>query len=117
MKQYLFQKFSDEFQPLSTEGEKITASCSGLANTTSQSSSEKDARPAPDANFNTFLSFGSFFAQERRDKQIRHQQLKEKMLVMKNSDENVLGDHPEMFFRETWKKFTNKYGDRSFIIM
>nr|KAJ0225461.1 hypothetical protein LSAT_V11C100048600 [Lactuca sativa] len=29
----------------------------------------------------------------------------------------LLGDHPEMFFRETGKKFTDKYGDRSGIIM
>ncbi|CAI9295897.1 unnamed protein product [Lactuca saligna] len=35
MTQHLIQKFSDEFQPLSTEGEKITASSSGPGNPTS----------------------------------------------------------------------------------
>ncbi|CAI9283745.1 unnamed protein product [Lactuca saligna] len=35
------------------------------------------------------------------------------MLMMKNSYQNARGDHPEMFFRETWRKFTDKYGDRS----
>ncbi|CAH1421156.1 unnamed protein product [Lactuca virosa] len=70
LKQFLFQKFGDKFQPLSAEGEKITASISGPVNQTSQSSSERAARPAPDANLDTFLSSGSLSAQERREKQI-----------------------------------------------
>ncbi|CAI9300241.1 unnamed protein product [Lactuca saligna] len=40
------------------------------------------------------------------------EQLKGKMILMKNSDQNVPDDQPEMFFRETGKKFTVKYGDR-----
>ncbi|CAH1441441.1 unnamed protein product [Lactuca virosa] len=62
LKQSLFQKFGDEFQPLSAEGEKIIASSSGLADPTSQSSSERAARPAPDPNLDTFLSSASFSA-------------------------------------------------------
>nr|KAJ0225731.1 hypothetical protein LSAT_V11C100009100 [Lactuca sativa] len=86
------------------------------ADPTSQSSSERVVRPAPNANLDTFLSSGPASAQERREKQIRVEQLKGKMLVMKHSDQNARGDHPEMFFRETLKKITNKYGDRSGII-
>ncbi|CAI9262038.1 unnamed protein product [Lactuca saligna] len=67
LKQCLFQKFGDEFQPLSSEGEKITASSSSPANPTSQSSSERAVRPSPDANLDSFLSSGPDFAQERRD--------------------------------------------------
>ncbi|CAH1440461.1 unnamed protein product [Lactuca virosa] len=55
LKLRLFQKFGDEFHPLSAEGEKINASSSGPANPTPQSSSERVARPAPDANLDTFL--------------------------------------------------------------
>ncbi|CAH1440411.1 unnamed protein product [Lactuca virosa] len=116
LKQRLFQKFGDEFQPLSAEGEKITTSSSGPANPTSQSSGERAAIPAPDDNLDTLLSFGSLSAQERREKQFRVDQLKGKILLMKNSDQNVPGDHPEMFFRETGK-FTDKYVDRFGIIM
>ncbi|CAI9270864.1 unnamed protein product [Lactuca saligna] len=54
---------------------------------------------------------------ERRENKIRVKQLKGKMLVMKNSDKNALGDHPEMFFKKIGKKFTEKYGDRSSIMM
>ncbi|CAH1440096.1 unnamed protein product [Lactuca virosa] len=61
-------KFGDEFQPLSAEGEKITASILGPANPTSQSSSERAARPAADANLDTFLSSGSLSAQERKER-------------------------------------------------
>ncbi|CAH1415605.1 unnamed protein product [Lactuca virosa] len=46
LKQRVFQNFGDEFQPLSAEGENITASRSSPATPTSQSSSERDARPA-----------------------------------------------------------------------
>ncbi|CAH1416305.1 unnamed protein product [Lactuca virosa] len=45
LKQCLFQKFGDEFQPLSTEGEMIIASSSGPANPTSQPTSERATRP------------------------------------------------------------------------
>nr|KAJ0189418.1 hypothetical protein LSAT_V11C800448380 [Lactuca sativa] len=55
----------DKFQHLSTEGEKITASSSGPANPTSQSSSERAARPTLDANLDTFLSSGPAFTLER----------------------------------------------------
>nr|KAJ0210418.1 hypothetical protein LSAT_V11C400178800 [Lactuca sativa] len=113
----LFQNFGDEFQPLSVEGENITASSSGPANPPSQSSSERAARPNPDANLDTFLYYGPLSAQDRREKKIRIAQLKGKMLLMKNSDQNVLGDHHEMFFGETEKKFIDKYGDRSGIVM
>ncbi|CAH1441047.1 unnamed protein product [Lactuca virosa] len=101
LKQRLHQKFSDEFQPLSVEGEKISASSAGAANPTSPPSSERDVRPAPDANLDTFLFSGPASAQKRREKQVRVEQLKGKMLVMKHSDQNALGDHPEMFFWET----------------
>ncbi|CAH1452650.1 unnamed protein product [Lactuca virosa] len=40
LKQRLHQKFGDEFQPLSAEGEKIFASSSGVADLTSQPTSE-----------------------------------------------------------------------------
>ncbi|CAH1445587.1 unnamed protein product [Lactuca virosa] len=89
LKQRLFQKFSDEFQPLSAEGEKITASSLGPANPASQSSSERATRPTPDANFDTFLSSGPTTAQERREKQIRVEQLKGKILMMKHSYQNA----------------------------
>nr|KAJ0226848.1 hypothetical protein LSAT_V11C100030680 [Lactuca sativa] len=56
LKHHLFQKFGDEFQPLSAEGETINASSSGPANPTSQSSSERATRPAPDANLDTFYN-------------------------------------------------------------
>ncbi|CAH1428241.1 unnamed protein product [Lactuca virosa] len=92
LKQRLFQKFGDEFQPLSAEGENITASSSGPANLTSQSSSERATIPALDANLDTFLSSASLSAQERREKQIRVEQLKGKMLVMKNSNQNAPGE-------------------------
>nr|KAJ0193794.1 hypothetical protein LSAT_V11C800400860 [Lactuca sativa] len=86
LKQRLPQKFGDEFQPLSAEGEKISASSSGVADPTSQSSSERVVRPAPYANLDSFSSSGPASAQERREK-------------------------------ETGKKFIDKYGDRSGIIM
>ncbi|CAI9302576.1 unnamed protein product [Lactuca saligna] len=117
LKQCLYQKFGDEFQPFSTEGEKITASSLGPANPTSQSSRERSVRPALDATLYSFLSSGPISAQERREKQIRVEQLKGKMLVMKTSDQNAPGDHPEMFIRETRKKFIVKYGDHSGIMM
>ncbi|CAH1440330.1 unnamed protein product [Lactuca virosa] len=85
LKQRLFQKFGDEFQPLSAEGEKIIASSSVPTNPTSQSSSERAERPAPDANLDTFLSFGPLSSQARREKKIMVEELKGKMLVMKNS--------------------------------
>ncbi|CAH1434070.1 unnamed protein product [Lactuca virosa] len=98
LKQRLHQKFGDDFQPLCAEGEKIYASSSGPTNPISQPKSERVVRPAPDANLDTFLSSGPTSAQERRVKQIRIEQLKGKMLVMKHSDQNAQGDHPEMFF-------------------
>nr|KAJ0194027.1 hypothetical protein LSAT_V11C800453500 [Lactuca sativa] len=98
LKQCLFQKFGDEFQPLSVEGEKITASSSGPANLASQSSSDIATRPGPDANLDTFLSSSPASAQERREKQVWVEQLKGKMLVMKHSDQNAPGDHPKIFF-------------------
>ncbi|CAI9292131.1 unnamed protein product [Lactuca saligna] len=82
LKQHLHQKFGDEFQPLSYEGERITASSSGATNLTSQSSSERVVRPAPDANLDLLLYSGLVIAQEGRDKQIRVEQLKGKMLVI-----------------------------------
>nr|KAJ0216516.1 hypothetical protein LSAT_V11C300151300 [Lactuca sativa] len=56
LKQCLFQKSCDEFQPLSAEGEKITASSSGPSDPTSQSSNERTARLTQDANLDSFLS-------------------------------------------------------------
>ncbi|CAI9297478.1 unnamed protein product [Lactuca saligna] len=104
-KQCLFQKFGEEFQPLSVEGENITASSSGPVNQTSQSSSERAAKHALDANLDTFSSLGPLSAEERREKKIRVEQLKGKMLLMKNSYQDAMNDHLEMFFRETGKKF------------
>lgn len=66
---------------------------------TYQPTSERFVRPTPDANLDTFLSSGPAFAQERREKQIRVEQLRGNMLVMKHSDQNAPGDRPEMFFR------------------
>ncbi|CAI9259869.1 unnamed protein product [Lactuca saligna] len=106
-----------DFQPLSTEGEKIYAFSSGDVNPTSQPTSERVVRHAIDANLDSFISFGPTSTQERREKQIRVEQLKGKMFVMKHSDQNAPGDHPEMFFRESGRKFTNKYGDCSIIKM
>nr|KAJ0195538.1 hypothetical protein LSAT_V11C700352750 [Lactuca sativa] len=63
LKQYLFQKLGDEFQPLSAEGENIIDSSSGPTNPASPSSSERATRPAPDANLDTFLSSGPASAQ------------------------------------------------------
>ncbi|CAH1450834.1 unnamed protein product [Lactuca virosa] len=117
LKQRLFQTFGDEFHPLSADGEKIIASSSDPANPASPSSSERATRPTPNAYLDTFLSSGLASAQERREKQVRVEQLKGKMLVMKHSYQNAPGDNPEMFFRETGKKFIDKYGDRSGIIM
>ncbi|CAI9296842.1 unnamed protein product [Lactuca saligna] len=97
--------------------EKIYDSSSGPVNPTSQSISETFVRPAPDANFDTFLSSDRASAHERRDMQIRVEQLRGKMLVMKHLDQNAPGDHPEMFFRQNGKKFTDKYGDHSGILM
>ncbi|CAH1413112.1 unnamed protein product [Lactuca virosa] len=88
-KQRLHQKFGDDFQPLSVEGEKIYASSSGPANPISQPTSERVVRPTQDANLDTFLSSGPASAQERREKQIRIEQLEGKMLVMKHSDQNA----------------------------
>ncbi|CAI9285741.1 unnamed protein product [Lactuca saligna] len=98
-------------------GENISASCSGAADPTSQSSSERAVRPAPDANIDSFLSSVPITAQERREKQTRVEQLKGKMIVMKHSNQNAPSDHPEKFFRESGEKFTDKYGDRSDIVM
>nr|KAJ0184478.1 hypothetical protein LSAT_V11C900461930 [Lactuca sativa] len=64
-----------------------------------------------------FLSSGPISSQERRKKQVRVEQLKGKMLVMKHSDQNSPGDHSQMFFSETGKKFTEIFGDRSGFIM
>ncbi|CAI9291856.1 unnamed protein product [Lactuca saligna] len=71
LKQRLHQKFGDDFQPLSAEGDKIYASSSGLVNPTSQPASERVIRPVPHANLYTFLSSGQASAQEGREKQIR----------------------------------------------
>ncbi|CAI9281709.1 unnamed protein product [Lactuca saligna] len=117
LKQHLHQKFGDDFQPLSAEGEKIYASSSNPVNPPFEHSGERVVRHAPDANLDTFLSSGPSSTQERREKQARIEQLKGKMLVMKHLDQNVPGDHPEMFLRETGKKFTDKYRDRSGILM
>nr|KAJ0200409.1 hypothetical protein LSAT_V11C600322290 [Lactuca sativa] len=97
--------------------EKIYASSSGVVDPTSQPTSERVVRPSPDANLDSFLSSGPTSAQERREKQIRVEQLKGKMLVMKHSYQNAPSDHPEMFFRKTGKKFKDKYGDHSGITM
>ncbi|CAI9263665.1 unnamed protein product [Lactuca saligna] len=78
LKQHLYQKFGDDFQPLSSEGEKITASTSNPVNPSSQGVSERFVRPALDANLDTFLSSGPS-AQERREKQARIEELKGKM--------------------------------------
>ncbi|CAH1440065.1 unnamed protein product [Lactuca virosa] len=82
LKQRLYQKFGDDFQPLTVKGEKIYASSSGPTNPISQSTSERIVRPAPDANLDTFLSSGPASAQERREKQIRIDQ-------PKHSDQNA----------------------------
>ncbi|CAH1422127.1 unnamed protein product [Lactuca virosa] len=71
LKQHIHQKFGDDFQPLSAEGENIYASSSGPVNPTSQPTSERVVRPDPDANLDTFLSYGPASSQERREKQIR----------------------------------------------
>ncbi|CAI9285423.1 unnamed protein product [Lactuca saligna] len=80
-------------------------------------SSERVLRPAPDANLDSFLSFGPITAHERREKQIKVDQLKGKMLVMKHSDQNAPGDHLETVIKETGKKFTDKYGECSGILI
>ncbi|CAH1440469.1 unnamed protein product [Lactuca virosa] len=89
LKQRLHEKFGDDFQPLSAEGEKISTSTSNPVNPPSQCVSERVVRPTPDANLYTFLSSGPSSAQERREKQARIEELKGKMLVMKHSDQNV----------------------------
>ncbi|CAI9295618.1 unnamed protein product [Lactuca saligna] len=71
----------------------------------------------PDANLDTFLSSGPTSAQERREKKARVKQLIGKMLVMKHCGRNSPGDHLEMFFWETGKKFIDKHGDRSGFLM
>ncbi|CAH1449528.1 unnamed protein product [Lactuca virosa] len=86
LKQRLHKKFGDDFQPLSAEGEKISASSSGPVNPSSQPASERVIRPALDANLDTLLFSGPTSSQERREKQIRVEQLRGKMLVMKHSD-------------------------------
>ncbi|CAI9302846.1 unnamed protein product [Lactuca saligna] len=116
-KKCLHQKFGDDFQPLSAKGEKISVSSYDLVNPPSEHVSERLVIPTPDVNLDTLLSFGPSFAQERSEKQARIEQSKGKMLVMKHLDQNGPGDHPEMFLRETGKKFTDKYGDRSGILM
>ncbi|CAI9279086.1 unnamed protein product [Lactuca saligna] len=95
----------------------ISASSCGPTNLTSQPASERVVIPALDANLDTFLSSDTASAQERRKKQIRVEHPRGKMLVMKHSDQNAPGDHPEMFLREIGKKVTDKYGDRSGILM
>ncbi|CAI9277795.1 unnamed protein product [Lactuca saligna] len=90
LKQLLFQKSGDEFQPLSVEGEKITSSSSGPSDPTSQSSNEITARTTLDANLDSFLSSASLSSQERRERSK---------------------------LRETGMMFTEKYGDRSGIFM
>ncbi|CAH1421314.1 unnamed protein product [Lactuca virosa] len=84
LKQRLHQKFGDDFQPLSSKGEKITASTSNPVNPSSQGVSERVVRPSPDANLDTFLASGPSSAQERREKQARIEELKGKMLVIKH---------------------------------
>nr|KAJ0186207.1 hypothetical protein LSAT_V11C900484210 [Lactuca sativa] len=79
-KQCLHQKFGDDFQPLSAEGEKISVSSSDPVNPSSEHVSERLVRPTPDPNLDTFLSFGPSFAQERSEKQDRIEQSKGKML-------------------------------------
>nr|KAJ0204818.1 hypothetical protein LSAT_V11C500277750 [Lactuca sativa] len=117
LKQRLHQTFGDDFQPLSVEGDKISASSSVPVNSTSQPASGRVVRPTADANLDTFLFSGPTSGQERREKLIRVKQLRGKMLVMKHSDQNAPGDHPKIFLRETGKKFTDKYWDRSGILM
>ncbi|CAH1421830.1 unnamed protein product [Lactuca virosa] len=92
LKQHLHQKFGDDFQPLSAEGEKIYVYISDPVNQPSQNASERVVRPTPDANLDTFLSSGPSSAQEIREKQARIEQLKGNMLVMKHSDQNVPGE-------------------------
>ncbi|CAH1451245.1 unnamed protein product [Lactuca virosa] len=69
LKQRLHQKFGDDFQTLSAEGEKISVSSSDPVNPPSQHASERVIRHVPTANLDTFLSSCPSSAQERRGKQ------------------------------------------------
>nr|KAJ0188945.1 hypothetical protein LSAT_V11C900494070 [Lactuca sativa] len=53
--QRLHQKFGDDFQPLSVEGEKIFVSSFDPVNPPSQHVNERVVRAAPDANIDTFF--------------------------------------------------------------
>ncbi|CAI9295426.1 unnamed protein product [Lactuca saligna] len=84
-KQHLHQKFGNNFQPLSAEGEQISASSSSPVNPTSQPPSERLVRHATDANLDTFLSSSPASAQERR----LGRNIQTKMLVTKHSNQNA----------------------------
>ena len=76
-------------------------------------------RPAPNSNIDQYLSSGPTTAEERREKQNIVSVLKKnKMLLMKNSNQNVTGGQPQMFIKEVGKrKFADRYDDRSGIHM
>ncbi|CAH1431975.1 unnamed protein product [Lactuca virosa] len=68
LKQRLHQKFGDDFQPLSVEGEKLSTSSSGPINPSSQPTSERVVRPTPDAILDRFLSSGPSSAHHERER-------------------------------------------------
>ncbi|CAI9280697.1 unnamed protein product [Lactuca saligna] len=86
------------------------------ADPTSHPTSERVVRPTLDANIDSFLSSSPTYSQERREKQIRVEQIKGNMLVMKHSDQNAPRYHHKVFIRETGKKVIDKYGDPSSIM-
>ncbi|CAI9294424.1 unnamed protein product [Lactuca saligna] len=94
LKEKLIGKFGDDF--------KNSGSNDGKASETSERAM---VSPAPDSNVDQFLSSGPITDEERRGNQRKIDKLrKDKMLLMKNSDQNAPSDHPKMFIKEIRKR-------------
>ncbi|KAL4573531.1 hypothetical protein LXL04_020341 [Taraxacum kok-saghyz] len=121
LKQRLFQPFCDEFQSLGDEGEKAATFGPTPDDPVQQLSSEGVTRLAPNEVIDQYLSTGPTTAEERREKQTKidqHRLKRADLLTIKNSDQNVVSyNRPEMYIQDVGKRFSDKYSDRSGILV
>ena len=88
-KDKLIGKFGGGFKPSSSESRKAP-----------ETSERVVIRPTPDSNIDQHLSSGPAIAEERREKQKKSKCVKkDKMLLMKNFDQNAIRDQPQKFIK------------------